>query len=124
VGKIEAYKAAFRVAQNIQSNLTKARGLDRSDNDKHHIEVSFTGKLDPDNWGDATLRLHASYGYYGSSSGYRAMDTETAKYFVRAINECIGLIADTAIELAKNDAEKYRLDAMEEARMIIGELEQ
>lgn len=118
MSKIELYKEADRVAKSIEQNYKQALGLDSDSNDKHDLHVSYYEKHS-DNWNDATLHLHASYGYYGSSSGYSAMDKHTARYFVKALNNRIGSILKDAVELAKKDAEKARLEAAEEAKDVL-----
>jgi hypothetical protein len=65
------------------------------------------------------LTLHASYGYYGSSSGYKAMNENVAKYFVKALNNHVKKIAFEAIELAKKDMEMAAKEAKIEAQRVL-----
>jgi hypothetical protein len=118
VSKIDKYNEVKQVTTRVIDNLTKALGKDRPDNDKHLLRVDYTGKH-TNNWGDAVLHVHASYGYYGSSSGYRAMDKDVAKYLERAINTLMPQIAELAMELARKDLEAARLDARKEAEEIL-----
>jgi hypothetical protein len=122
MSKIIAYQQAKRIAANVKDNLTKARGMDSSNNDKHRLYVQFSGKLNHNNWKSAELQLHAAYGYYGSSSGYSAMDAHTAEYMAKAINAHMNAIAETAIKYAEADAETARKAAEDEARLVLTEV--
>jgi len=121
MSKIEDYKKAKRIAENVERSINCALGKDRKDNDKHYIQISYNGKH-TDSWSDAIMYLHASYGYYGCSSGYSAMNENVAKYMTKAINEYLISISNRAIELAKKDTEKARLEAENEAREVLQEI--
>lgn len=78
-------------------------------------------KLLNETWTPALLTLQMSYGYYGSSSGYRSIDETTALYVMRACNELKVEIAAKAIALAERDLEKLRQRAADEARDVLAE---
>ena len=128
MSKIDDFQKAKRVVAQVRSNLMKATGRTLTgerdhDNDKRHLSIRYSGKH-IDDFNAAVLYLGAHYGYYGSSSGYSAMDSNTAIYMVRAINEKIGTLADRAIELAEADAEKARKVAEEEARAVLTQVKE
>jgi FixJ family two-component response regulator len=50
------------------------------------------------------------------------IDKPTVDYLTKAINNRLHELAQDAIKLAKDNAEQARLDAVEEAREVIGEL--
>jgi CubicO group peptidase (beta-lactamase class C family) len=125
MSKIEKYKAAQSIARNVRLSLFHALGLSDDGtrdphNDKHMLRLEYTGDH-AGAWSDAKCFLHASYGYYGSSSGYRAMSNNVAKYLVKALNRYISAAARDAIAMAESDAEVARLDAEDEAKAVLKE---
>jgi hypothetical protein len=124
MSKIDDYKNQSKITNGVKENLNLAMGyyVDgsklNSDNDKHSLYFRYIGKH-TDNWSDAIFYLHASYGFYGSSSGYSAMDKDVAKYMEKAINQYTRQIAKRAIELAKEDQEKARKEAEDEAKEVL-----
>ena len=84
---IEKYNEQKNITTKIISNLNRARGLtvigkEDPRNDKHLI-----GFHDHSIWsGDISVWFHASYGYYGDSSGYSACCPEMQKYLIKALN--------------------------------------
>jgi hypothetical protein len=124
MSKIDNYKEQVGVTNNVVSDLNLAMGYYKdgnnlnSNNDKHSLYFRYAGKH-TDSWSDAIFYLHASYGYYGSSSGYSAMDKNVARYMERAINKYVEKIAKTAIEFAKEDQEKARKEAEDEAKEVL-----
>lgn len=125
MSKIEIYKEKTAIAKRIKSHYLNAAGLKivdgketrDSNNDKHRIMFHFDGLLE--NWGEIKLRLHLSHGYYGSSSGYSDTCKDTGKYVAIVLNGMGQMILERAVELAKADAEQARLDAEQEARMVL-----
>lgn len=120
MSKIDEYKKIKNIAQQVKTNYLGAHGLDSDNNDKHHVLASFWKCMD--DWNDAAIVIHASYGYYGSSSGYSAMDEKTAEYITKALNNNLSKIFKEAVELAEKDVEKARLAAKEEAEQVLGEV--
>jgi hypothetical protein len=118
MSKIEEFKKAKRVSEMVAREVQFALGRDSSNNDKHHVSVSFTG-LAPGDWSDMQFRIHASYGYYGSSSGYSATSAELGGYLATAIQKHASLLLDYAAKLAADDAEKARRAAEDEAKAVL-----
>lgn len=123
MSKIEAYKKADTEARQLKSYIDKALGRDRKDNDKHSFHVRVGDKT-AQSWGDKDIWLHASYGYYGSSSGHSATSEPMRFWLCQAINEQMHQLGDRAVELAEANAEKFRIEAEEEARGVLAETAQ
>ena len=126
MSKIDEFNKARETYNRVKNNLFNATRRDREGNreernDKAVLEISYCNKHASD-WNDACLILHASHGYYGSSSGYSDMDNSTAKYMVKALNNHLREIADEAIEMAKADMESARKAAENEAKFVLGEI--
>lgn len=126
MSKIDEFNKARETYNRVKNNLFNATRRDREGNieernDKAVLEIRYYGKHTQD-WNDACLILHASHGYYGSSSGYSDMDNSTAKYMVKALNNHLREIADEAIEMAKADMESARKAAENEAKLVLGEI--
>ena len=114
--KHEAYLKQKPITKGVIGSINLAlhrsvKGDYNSQNDK--AEFRFT--LD-----DKSLEL--GYGYYGSSSYYRTGNESTTAYIQRACNEMKAMIGDKAIQLAEDDLEKLRLEAVEEATLVLGEI--
>lgn len=120
MSKIEEYKAAKYIAEKIKTAVTHALGRDSSSNDKHCVTVAFTGLAKAD-WSDMQFQVHASYGYYGNSSGYSATSNELGQYLAKAIQHYAATLLDHAVGLAAADAEKARKAAEDEAKAVLTE---
>jgi hypothetical protein len=124
MSKIDDYNNQTKITNNVKRNLYLARGYYddgkelNSNNDKHSLYFRYIGKH-TESWSDAIFYLHASYGYYGSSSGYSAMNKDVARYMEKAIDKYIGQIIKTAIEYAEEDREKARKEAENEAKEVL-----
>jgi hypothetical protein len=126
MSKIDKFKEQKTIYENLKYHLFNATarkkdGTTDSNNDKASLYIRYSEKHTPD-WQDAILTLHASHGYYGSSSGYSDMDKYIATYMVKALNKHLRQIADEAIELARLDMEKARREAEEEAKEVLQEV--
>jgi len=119
MSKIDDYNKQKSITDAVMRKLTCALGKDRSDNDKHQIDVSFT-RVENNNWNEAIIKIKASYGYYGDSSGYDAISESVGRYLARAIQGHIKTITETAIKYAENDLREASQRAKNEA---IGVLE-
>lgn len=111
MSKIEEYKAAMAVAANAKVQIEKALGEDRKDNDKHELEL----RLDS----GSMYRIKSLYGYYGNSSCYEALDENTRRFLVQAINRNMTLLAREAVTLAERYAASKREAAREEAEGVL-----
>lgn len=120
MSKIEKFKEAKSVADKVARNVRCALGRDDSRNDKHDVRARFAG-LAPGDWADMQFQVHASYGYYGSSSGYSATSNELGKYLAEAITKHAAMLLDYAVKLAADDAEQARRAAEDEAKAILQE---
>jgi hypothetical protein len=123
MSKIDKFNSAKNTYKRVKENLFDAMARDKDDkhdshNDKACLYLRYCEKH-TDNWNDAILFLHASHGYYGSSSGYSDMNKEVAEYMVKALNSHIKEIAYEAIELAKKDMEQARKEAEDEAKEVL-----
>lgn len=126
MSKIDNFNRSAEIYNRVKNNLLNATGRYSNGehdvcNDKAMLTVYYH-ETHSSNWNEARLFLHASHGYYGSSSGYSDMDKDTAKYFVKALNKHMREIADEAIELAKADMEKARQEAKSEAELVLREI--
>ncbi len=117
MSKIEEFQIAKQNAKNIRKNYLCATGQDDPRNDKHNLYARFI-KCGGD-YGDATMIIHAHYGYYGSSSGYSAMDEVTARYLEKAITDNLDEMFKIAASLAEKDLEEARLAAEAEAKEVL-----
>lgn len=68
---------------------------------------------------DMKIFCHASYGYYGSSSGYAVGGENIQKYILQVLNGMDMAIINKAIELMQKDVEKARLESIDEAKAIL-----
>jgi hypothetical protein len=118
--KIEKFKQAKFVAEKIKRDADRALARDDPRNDKGHMSVYFTG-LAPGDWSDMQFRIHASYGYYGSSSGYSATSKELGEYLAKAIEAHRATLLEHAVKLAAQDAEAARKAAEDEAKAVLTE---
>jgi hypothetical protein len=118
--KIEKYKEAKGIANKIANAVEKSLGRDGPKNDKATFRCSFSHIIS-EQWTPMCFQIEASYGYYGSSSGYTVTSKELGEYLAKAINAHRALLLDHAAKLAAEDAEKARKDAEEEARSVLQE---
>lgn len=113
------------ITKRVCSEVRKALGqhLDGTNdtrNDKHRLYVGPERPiLANGDWSPAQLLLFASYGYYGSSSGYNAMDKDVARYLVKSINHHMPAIAETAMHYALADEKTAKEAAREMAQEIL-----
>ena len=122
--KIEKYREQSKVASKIIVDLNKAQGFNAignedPNNDKHTFE--FYGHQIWDS--DIPVWLHASYGYYGSSSGYSACSKELQPYLINALNHYKVDIINYIMEAVKRDERKALLDCKYEAEQILKEID-
>lgn len=113
------------ITNKIIANLNKAKGLtaigeEDPRNDKHKI-MFYDHKI----WdGDIQVCFHASYGYYGDSSGYSACCQEMQKYLLRALSRYRGEIVNYMMEQAEKDKNDALLACKQEAESILREIEE
>lgn len=72
---------------------------------------------------DVALYVHASYGYYGSSSVHSACSPNLSGYILRALNGMTQKIIEKTQELLAADIELARRAAEEEAMEVLKETE-
>lgn len=123
MSKIKKYREQSNITNNIINNLKKAQGLKDDgtkdpNNDKYNITFHKNKIWDT----DIPIWFHASYGYYGNSSGYNACSPELQPYLIKALNHYKIDIINYVIELAKQDEQKALLDCKEEAEKILAEI--
>lgn len=122
---IEKYNEQKNITNKIVVNLNKARGLtaigkEDSRNDKHQI-MFYDHKI----WdGDIQVYFHASYGYYGDSSGYSACCPEMQKYLLKALNYYKDEIVNYIMEQAEKDKNDALLACKQEAESILKQIEE
>lgn len=122
---IEKYNEQKNITNKIIVNLNKARGLtaigkEDSRNDKHQI-MFYDHKI----WdGDIQVYFHASYGYYGDSSGYSACCPEMQKYLLKALNYYKYDIVNYMMEQVEKDKNDALLACKQEAESILREIEE
>lgn len=118
--KIEEFKRAKFVADRLRSAVDKILCRDTPQNDKGHMTVTFTG-LSKADWSPMQFQIHASHGYYGSSSGYSDTSVELGQYFAKAIEQHRAVLLDYVVKLAATDAEAARKAAEDEAKAVLQE---
>lgn len=122
---IEKYNEQKNITNKIIVNLNKAKGLtaigkEDSRNDKYQI-MFYDHKI----WdGDIQVYFHASYGYYGDSSGYSACCPEMQKYLIKALNYYKGNIVNYIMEQAEKDKNDALLACKQEAENILKQIEE
>lgn len=73
---------------------------------------------------DIKFYCHASYGFYGSSSGYAVGGENIQKYFLQALNSMKETIIKKAIELMQKDIEEARINCIDEAKAILEKIKE
>ena len=122
---IEKYNEQKNITNKIIVNLNKAKGLTAIGekdprNDKHEI-MFYDHKI----WdGDIQVYFHASYGYYGDSSGYSACCPEMQKYLMKALNHYKDEIVNYIMEQAEKDKNDALLACKQEAESILKQIEE
>ena len=122
---IEKYNEQKNITNKIIVNLNKAKGFtaigkEDSRNDKHQI-MFYDHKI----WdGDIQVYFHASYGYYGDSSGYSACCPEMQGYLLKALNRYRGDIVNYIMEQAEKDKNDALLACKQEAESILKQIEE
>ncbi len=129
MSKYDEYLKRKPEVERVVRYIRLARGQDAKGNyDSNNDKATFqfqagmnrtNPKLLDAAWTPAMILLELSYGYYGSSSGYSAMDELTAGYVMKACNALKGQIAEKAIALAIADLEACRLAAQDEAQSVM-----
>ena len=84
--------------------------------DKNYIRITTQRRWDSD---PVVGYLHGQYGCYGISSVTDIMNPNTVEYIRDAINKMMPQIVEVAIEMAKQDIEKFRNAAIEEAQAVL-----
>lgn len=124
MGNIEKYNEQKNITNKIIVNLNKAKGLTAIGekdprNDKHEI-MFYDHKI----WdSDIQVCFHASYGYYGDSSGYSACCPEMQKYLMKALNHYKDEIVNYIMEQAEKDKNDALLACKQEAESILKQIE-
>ena len=124
MSKIEKYRKQSNVTAKIIADLNKAQGLDSignkdPNNDKHSI-----GFYDNRIWdSDIPIYFHASYGYYGSSSGYTACSPELQPYLIKALGHYKTDIINYIMEAVEHDKHLALIDCKKEAEQILSEID-
>ena len=123
MSNIEKYKDQCRITDKIIVNMNYAKGLTATGvedprNDKG--DICFSDRQIWDS--DIPLWFHASYGYYGSSSGYSACPSELQPYLIKALKHYRMDIVNYIVELAKQDKQKALMVCKEEAEKILKDI--
>lgn len=118
--RIEQFNRAKLVADRLRRAVNQILCRDSPQNDKGHMTVTFTG-LSKADWSPMQFQVHASHGYYGSSSGYSDTSPELGEYLAKAIANNRVQLLDEAVRLAAIDAEIARKAAEDEAKAILQE---
>jgi hypothetical protein len=116
--KIEKFQQAKFTANRIRVDVAQILGRDTPQNDKHTFTVQFTGLANAQ-WSPMQFQIHASHGYYGSSSGYSNSSDYLGNYLAQSIQRHASALLEFASKLADDDAEKARKEAEEEARAVL-----
>lgn len=125
MSKIEKYREQSNVTAKIIANLNYAQGLNAigtqkdPNNNKHNISFNKHQIWDS----DIPVWRHASYGYYGSSSGYSACSPELQSYLIKALDHYKADIINYIMEAVEHDKHKALLDCKSEAEQILKEID-
>ena len=121
MSSIEFYKQKQMVADRLKKARDLSFGLDDTRNDKAQFSIGYDG-LEGE-WQEMKFTIHASHGYYGSSSAYSDTSKELGEYLAEAFNEpdVLRKICDRAVELAQISANKAKAFAKEEAEKVLQE---
>ena len=109
MSKIEKYEEAKRIAKNIMRDVRQCLGKDSPSNDKARVDVKFCG-IEDSQWRPMKFTIHASHVYYGSS--YYDTSKELGEYLAKAINEQKKSLFERAVQMAEENAENCRIDAI------------
>ena len=122
---IEKYNEQKNITTKIISNLNKAKGLTAiGEKDPRNDKYGFNF-YDHSIWdGDIQVYFHASYGYYGDSSGYSACCPEMRKYLIKALNYYNGDIVNYMMEQVEKDKHDALLACKQEAESILKQIEE
>lgn len=122
---IEKYNEQKNITTKVISNLNKAKGLTAiGEKDPHNDKYGFNF-YDHSIWsGDVSVYFHASYGYYGDSSGYSACCPEMQKYLIKALNFYKDNIVNYIMEQAEKDKNDALLACKQEAESILKQIEE
>ena len=113
------------ITTKIISNLNRARGLTVIGKEDPHNDKHLIGFYDHCIWsGDVSVWFHASYGYYGDSSGYSACYPEIQKYLLKALNYYKYDIVNYIMEQAEKDKNDSLLACKQEAESILKQIEE
>ena len=113
---IEKYNEQKNTTTKIIRNLNRARGLTAIGKEDPHNDKHLIGFYDHSIWsGDIFVWFHASYGYYGDSSGYSACCPEIQKYLLKALNYYKYDIVNYIMEQAEKDKNDSLLACKQEA---------
>lgn len=123
MSKIEEYRKQSQITNKIISLLKSAQGLKNDgtkdpNNDKYDISFHKNQIWDS----DIPVWFHASYGYYGNSSGYTACSPELQPYLIKALNHYKIDIINYIMEAVEDDKHKALIDCKEEAEKILAEI--
>lgn len=123
---IEKYNEQKNITTKIVGNLNRARGLTAiSGAIDHRNDKYLIGFYNHSIWdSDIPVYFHASYGYYGDSSGYTACCPEMQEYLLRALNHYEGEIINYMIEQAEKDKNDALLACKQEAESILKQIEE
>lgn len=121
---IEKYREQSKIANKIIVDLNKVQGFNAignkdPNNDKHTFGF-YKHKI----WdSDIPVWFHASYGYYGSSSGYNACSPELQPYLIKALDHYKTDIINYIMEAVEHDRHKALLNCKAEAEQILKEID-
>lgn len=122
---IEKYNEQKNITTKIIRNLNKARGLTAIGKEDPHNDKHLIGFYDHSIWsGDISVWFHASYRYYGDSSGYSACCPEIQKYLLKALNYYKYDIVNYIMEQAEKDKNDSLLACKQEAESILKQIEE
>lgn len=122
--KIEKYREQSKIANKIIGDLNKAQGLTTIGNKDPNNDKYSVGFYNHQIWdSDIPVWFHASYGYYGSSSGYTACSPELQPYLIKALNYYKTDIINYIMEAVEHDKHKALLDCKAEAEQILKEID-
>lgn len=116
--KIEKYKHQKNEHEMFVSGVVCALNLDSNEaRDKFSLELSSSS------WNDNGEKMYlVGYsGFYGSSDCSSRTTERMGLYFKKVVNSRMKEIMDEAIKLSSRDLEKTRLEAVDEANMVLNE---
>jgi hypothetical protein len=123
MSKIDDYNKIRNQNEHDIGNLQEVLKNHRDGTPNPHNDKGYMAFHDHAVWdSDMKVFIHASYGYYGSSSVYDVGGENIKKYLLKVLNSKGEEIIKEAIELMRKDIETAKKACVDEAKAILTEV--